>query len=334
MTRSVETAVAVPARVGLVGNPSDGYGGAVVAATVPELAAHVSVTSRSDPAVCVVDLDADARLHWPSADAFRADTAGGHRSEQRIITASLAEVMRHLGTDGAARGVEVRWRTDIPRSVGLAGSSALAVAVIRGVAAASSRSIDPRLVAALALAAEVDGLQILAGWQDRIAQTHPGCVLVDAAALDLIDGVRVPRVRSLHRARSVPCVVGWVPESAASSAGYHAALRSSSTSAADVQGGMAELGRVARRAAAELDDDDVDAFRTSVDEGWVLRQSIAPLRADHAALVEAVRSAGACATTPGSGGSVVALPPTEDDVAGVIRALDRFGARHLVTVIA
>ncbi|MFN8023425.1 MAG: hypothetical protein U0Q03_17995 [Acidimicrobiales bacterium] len=318
----------VPARVGLVGNPSDGYGGAVLATPVPMLAADVTVRPHAG-----LRLDGAGETNeWPTLGAWRASvTAEGCTGEQRLITAALAEVLEHLdrrdgrdARDGVSLpGLAVSWTTDVPRSVGLAGSSALAVAVIDAVAAAHGTSLDRRVLAALALRAERMRLGITAGWQDRVVQSVGATVLVDAAALDRVDGHEVPAVETPQAGSAVRLVVGWRAADSTSSDDYHAPLR---RHADELAGPMAELAALARGAARAWSAGDRDAVADAVDSGWRVRQACAPLRADHAALVEAARAAGSAATTPGSGGSVVALPADDAATARVLDALAAVGA--------
>jgi len=84
-----------PARAALAGNPSDLYGGAVLAVTLPSLAAHVG----SEPS---------HRLRVDPPNPL-VEAAAGRLGET----------------------AEVTWHTTIPRAVGLGGSSALVIATLR-----------------------------------------------------------------------------------------------------------------------------------------------------------------------------------------------------------
>jgi glucuronokinase len=134
------------ARAALAGNPSDGYGGAVLAVCVPELAAHAEAgpgaRGLSDP---------------PSA----------------LVDAAVAR----FGRGPCA----VRWTTTVPREVGLAGSSAIVTATVRALCALHGHELAPAALAELVLAVEVEDLGIAAGPQDRYAQAHEGLVLMDFA---------------------------------------------------------------------------------------------------------------------------------------------------------
>ena len=109
---------------------------------------------------------------------------------------------------------------------------------------------------------------------------------------------------------------------------YHGALRGRAADAA-VTDGMLRLGDLARRAARSVAGGDGAGLRELVDASWRTRCDSAPLKPHHAQLVEAVRSTGVVATSPGSGGSVVALPANGDAAAAAIAALRAVGARSV-----
>ncbi len=324
----------MPARVGLVGNPSDGYGGAVLAAALGGLHAEVSATPQR-----ALTLDGSGVLAmWPTVQAWlECVDREGHGTEQRIISAALWTLVDHLRRTGleAERltGLGLRWHTTVPRSIGLAGSSALAVGAIDAASTAWGANLDRRVIAALALRAERDVLGIAAGWQDRIVQSMGGMVLVDTASMDDLDGVAVPVVTivGLPHGAHLGVLVGWAAGTATSSDDYHAPLR---RNAASLVGSMSELGAIARSAARAVERGDTIALAEAMDRTWTIRQACAPLRADHAALVELVRSTGMHATTPGSGGSVVAPCLDERVTLAAIAALGAAGCAYLRCALA
>lgn len=315
----------VPARVGLVGNPSDGYAGAVLATVVPGLAATVTAVA-ADHLSFEGD---DASSRWASMSDWRTNVRdAGHGHDQKIISAALWTLddylRRHQRRQRVGRGVALKWSTDIPRSVGLAGSSALAVGVIDATATLWQVELDRRVVAALALRAERDVLGIAAGWQDRIVQSFSCTVLVDSAQMEVVDGLLVPHVQLPSVALGVTgsLVVAWADHVSSPSGDYHAEVRL----AGEALGApMSELAGLARQATKALTNGALAGVAAAMDAGWLIRQRCAPLRSDHGALVEAVRDQGIAATTPGSGGSVVAMCLDESAVAAAVGAVERAG---------
>ncbi len=281
------------ARAGLVGNPSDGYGGAVVAAPVPDLAAEVVL---ADADRLSVEGPAD-ESGWTGVRALVEHVGRyGHEGGQRLVTAAVARLARAAG-EVDDRPFVVRWSTTIPRSVGLAGSSALVVATLRALAERWGLDPAPPEVARLALEAERDELGIGAGLMDRAVQATGATVLVDG------DGFRV-----LRGARPIPLVVAWDPAAAAPSGRYPAVLRRRFEDGEPaVVGAVDELAGLAREAAAAVERGDAEALGALVGATWRVRRGLGAVAPAHEALVAAAARAGLTATSAGSGGSIVAV---------------------------
>ncbi|WP_026911126.1 mevalonate kinase family protein [Patulibacter minatonensis] len=152
------TTFEVPARAAFAGNPSDGFGGAVVATLVPSLSATAS---------------------------FRADEPA---DATPIVVATLATFDERFGTRSHGR---VTWATTIPVSIGLAGSSAIVIATLRALAEHHGIDVEPLDLAHLALAVEVSGMGLAAGLQDRITQAFATTMFMDFRA-DLHTPVAAP----------------------------------------------------------------------------------------------------------------------------------------------
>lgn len=312
----------VPARVGLAGNPSDLHGGAVLAVPVPEIVAMVEVAHEPGLSGPIELRGSGISTSWSDLGELRAEfcRAGGGPDGHELIVASLLRSLEHLGHDGGGAW-RLTWSTGIPRSVGLAGSSALAIGVIDAVAAVLGSSLVPLVVAALALAVETDDLGITAGWQDRVVQAVGAPVLVETDRLVTLDGVAVPTVHPVVWPEGVELLVGWLPDAAEDSGSHHGRARSAS-----VDGAMQDLARIARGAARSAAAGDVAGLEGAVRATWSTRSASVPLRPDHAALVDAVTAAGFAATTPGSGGSVVAVLPDATARERAVATVEALGA--------
>jgi glucuronokinase len=300
----VDVRAATCARAGLVGNPSDGYGGAVVAAPVRALTATIEVSDADRFQV----VGPPGESSWPTVHAL-VDHAEryGHEGGQRLVTAAVVRLARWAG-EIDDRPFAVRWNTTIPRSVGLAGSSALVVATMRALAARWALDLDPDRLALLALEAERDELGIGAGLQDRAVQAHDATVLVDVAGTE-------PHMRTLRSSAPVPLLVAWDPAAARPSGRYHAELRRRFDAGnEDVVGAMATLRDLAYEAAGAVARGDAELVSELVAETWRVRRSLGAVPEGQVALVEAAGSAGMAATSAGSGGSIAAVATEPNQV--------------------
>ena len=250
------------ARAALAGNPSDGFAGAVLACCVGELRAWAraepAATSASEPTSALVD-------------------------------AAIARFAR-----GSCR---VHWGTDVPREVGLAGSSAIITATVRALCVLHGNVLEPDALAEMVLAVEVDDLGIAAGPQDRYAQAHEGLVLMD------FSGAR-PRVERLDAALLPPLYLAWHADAAETSHAVHGGLRERATEPA-VRRAMARLAGHAHGARDALVAGDRPAFAAALDASFDERQALLALDPRHVAMVQTARAAGASANYAGSGGAIV-----------------------------
>jgi glucuronokinase len=279
------------ARAALAGNPSDGYGGAVLAVALPRWRAEAEAVA--------------------SVAERRAEPANA------LVEATERRFARQLVTPRAA----VRWSTSIPQRVGLGSSSALAIAVIRALCTLHAVELKPAEVAELALAVETEDLGIVAGLQDRVVQAYEGLVFMDFGAI-----AGTPRYASLDPGLLPPLVIAWREDAAATSGGVHQALRERHRRGEPlVRAGMDELACTARRAREALVARDPAGFARAVDGTFDLRARMLELDPRCVAMVRTARAAGAAANYTGSGGAIVAACRDEGHAADVAGALQGAG---------
>lgn len=306
------------ARAGVAGNPSDALGGAALAVPVPALTA--TVTLRDADAITVRDA-AGARGPTSVSELVRRTGRLGHDGAERLVTATIVTLHRWLVDHDRAPDdapFEVEWSTDIPRSVGLAGSSALVIATLRALCARWRVELTPEVTAQLALRAEVDELGIAAGWMDRAVQALGAPTLVDRR---VDPDAEIPRMEVVEPGGPIELVVAWDPRGASPSGRLHGSLR------ARLDAGEPEVVRcidalvsTARRAATALRAASVDDLVDAVDQSCALRDRLGALDDGTRVLVEAARAAGGVATSAGSGGAVL-IVPRRRDAAAILAAL-------------
>ena len=92
-----------------------------------------------------------------SAEAFA-------RRAQTLVVEPASELVEAtvrrfaLELDAGALATEVKWRTSVPRGVGLGGSSAIVIAALRALCDLHGTALDPARMAELALAVETEDL--------------------------------------------------------------------------------------------------------------------------------------------------------------------------------
>lgn len=271
----------VSARAALAGNPSDMYGGAVLAIPVRSLRTTVGLSN------------------------YPGRGRRGPKGAWRLIDAALRRV------DPDALVYDVEWETTIPRSVGLAGSSAFVLAALGLLDTAPS---DPLALAELALSIERDDLGVPAGLQDRAAQAFEAPVLVDVSGA-------TPIVTTLTPAAPLRFAVAWLASASGDSGDYHGQVQATEPSLA----GMRELARIARVAADAFAAGDAPGLAAQMASSAALRAELAPLPVEHERLAAAVTRVGLSPNSAGSGGSVVAVIDNDEQVERLSTTVDSLG---------
>ncbi|MFN3258814.1 MAG: mevalonate kinase [Ilumatobacter sp.] len=311
------------ARAALAGNPSDGYGGHVVAVPVPAVRATVRVAPtlrfeiHHSPTVDDTFDDHDHLV--ANVDRY------GYGDARSLILATLRALRRHL--DARIAPVRLTVESSIPRSVGLAGSSAIVIATIRALMQTEPDAdwvrplADPAVLAALALSVEADELGVAAGLQDRVVQAFGEPMSMDFSNVAPVHGAALLAGRYATLAAPPGIMFVAVLDQAAGESGVtHRALRSEH----DGDGGrtrrlMAEIAEQGRAAALAIERHDAIALGAAMDTTLDLRQSMMVLDPRLLAVSDAARGLGGHANWSGSGGAVTVLAPN-DTVATSIRA--------------
>jgi len=207
----------------------------------------------------------------------------------------------------AARHVSIRWRTSIPRSVGLGGSSAIVLATLKALCALHWCSPSPDQLAGLALAVEVEDLGIAAGLQDRVAQAYEGLTFMDFGAAGSTAGHG--QYESLAGDLLPPLVLAWRTETGENSGAVHGDLRARfARGDAIMRAAMSELAAAARSARDALLAGDHEALAAGVDASFDARARMLRLDPRHIEMIRTARACGASANHAGSGGSIVCVP--------------------------
>lgn len=280
-----------PARAALAGNPSDGYGGAVVAVPVPDLAAFAS----AEP-----------------ADRFSVRAAGAEL--ERLLAATARAFADAVGRPA---DVTLSATTTIPRSVGLAGSSALVICALRVLAATIDHRFEPVELAQLALAVERDRLGIAAGLQDRLVQSVGQLVAMRFAPV---------AYERLDPPIDLPLFVAWSGAAAQTSDTVHRSLqRRFDVGDPHVVASMRGLAEQANVAADAIKSGDLTRLGRAIDRTFEIRSMMIDVDATTQAMVRIAVRNGAPANSAGSGGSIVGLAHDHDHLTELESAFAGYG---------
>ena len=315
------------ARAGLIGNPSDGYHGKTISLIVRNFRAELVLYEWEDVEIV---LTSQSQSRFDSVRGLVQDVRlHGYYGGIRLVKAAIKKFVEYCDRRGHKlhdRNFAVRFDTNIPRQVGLAGSSALIAATLRCLMEFYNVRIPLQVQPSLVLAVETEELGLPAGLQDRVIQVYEGLVYMDFAAdkMTRLHGFECGVYEPLDPASLPPLYVAYDEKAAEPTEAPHSNLRARYKSGEPlVVQAMAKFADITVQARQALEDQDFAAFRRLIDANFDLRRSIQPISDRQLHLVQAARRTGATAKFAGSGGAIIG---TYDDEAMYDRLERQLGA--------
>ena len=307
------------ARAGLAGNPSDGYHGRVVAFPVRNFSARVTVW---DSAVLniIASPQHDARRFDSLADLAGSTRRLGYYGGVRLLLAAckrFCEFCAEREIALAEKNFTLSYTTDIPRQVGLAGSSAIIVAALKalmGFYGLGEKDIPKPVLANVALSVERDELLIAGGLQDRAVQVYDRLVYMDFAE-EIMREQGYGRYEPLEGA-ALPAFALAISGDARESGTILSDLRFRwERGDPETRRLLSEMATCADDARRALLEGDTPALGEAMTRNFDLRRRLlgdAVIGAPTLRMIEIARAAGVPAKLPGSSGSVLCLLEGEE----------------------
>jgi glucuronokinase len=326
------------ARAGLVGNPSDGYYGKTISLCMSDFWADVTLYEWDQIELILSQKD---HSRFDSVDELVRDVRlHGYYGGVRLIKATIKKFVDYCHRQGHSlhgRNFSVRYQSNVPRQVGLAGSSAIIVATLRCLMEFYGLEIPRRILPSLALSVEAEELGIAAGLQDRVVQVYEGLVYMDFARekTEGIDGLKCATYEPLEPALLPPLYLAYSTDISEPTEVFHNNLR-----ARYVQGepavvqAMVEFGELTTQAREALLARDAERLGRLIDANFDLRRSICRLPAEQVEMIERARRAGASAHFAGSGGAILGICPDQETFARLRAELEPIHCRVIRPTIA
>ena len=322
------------ARAGLVGNPSDGYFGKTLSFTFSNFSAKVTMYETPEIGFEVSEVD-DAR--FDSVDALLHEIQlfgyyGGIRL-LKAMTKVFFIYCRDQGIELPKRNFTVRYTSDIPRLVGLSGSSAICTAMLKALQLFYEVEIPKEFAPTLCLKAEREELGIQCGLQDRVVQTYGGLVFMDFDQ-QLIES-RGYGIYSTLDVSSLPNIyVAFDPKRAEVSGVYHQKLRVLfEEGSPDIMAAMSEFADLAQQANDALKDGHADKLPALINANFDLRDKIFNVAEANRNMIMEARRIGCSAKFAGSGGAIVGTYENEEQYQRLLMAMSAIGCKTIKPVI-
>jgi glucuronokinase len=326
------------ARAALVGNPSDGYHGRTISLIVRNFSAEVVLYEWDTVEIMLTEED---RARFRSVHDLARDVAlHGYYGGIRLIKATVkrfVDYCRSAGVELHDQNFSIRYRTNIPRQVGLAGSSAIITATLRCLMEFYGVVIPLDAQPSLVLSVERDELRVTAGLQDRVAQAYEGLVYMDFAPEyeHIVHELRCYRYEPMDPALLPPLYLAYHHGFSEPTEVFHNDARERFLRGdADVVNGMRRVADLAAAARQTLLDRDAPGLSRLIDENFDVRRGIFRLPAWQVRMVDAARACGASANFAGSGGAIVGTYESEATFDALRPALEAAGCSVIKLQVA
>ena len=301
-------------RAALIGNPSDGYFGKTIAFVFNNFTADIQLYETPE-----LDLLPSLRDHsrFKSISHLADDVSlYGYYGGIRLLKATIKRFRDYcLAKDIMLddRNFTMRYQTNIPNRLGLAGSSAIITACIRALKKFYGVEISSPILANLVLSVEREELGIDAGLQDRVAQAYNEPIFMDfnkkamlADGFGHYEPISIPDNMNLY--------IAFRTDLSEGSEILHSRLREDyDNGCPNVLAAMQEWGELSEKANVAMKSGDRRELAKLINRNFDLRCEVcSSISQKNKQMVQLARSVGASAKFTGSGGGIIGT--YEDDV--------------------
>jgi len=313
-------------RAAVIGNPSDGYFGKTIAFLFSNFKASVQLYHSPDLKIYPQGMDIT------SFNSIRQLVENintkGYYGGIRLLKATVKvfyEYCQKKGIKIDERNFTIRYHSDIPLRLGLAGSSAIITACMKALMSFYAVDIPKPVMANLVLSVETEELGIAAGLQDRVVQAYETPVFMDFNKKDM-------EKQGYGNYETLPVD--------AFQNMYIAFRKNLSEGTEVVHNNLRARYNIGEKVVLEAMQKWIgltDAFRDALKENqqqtlhnlinanFDLRRSLIPVSKGNIEMVETARSVGASAKFTGSGGAIIGTYANEEMFCKLEEALDKKG---------
>lgn len=354
------------ARAGLLGNPSDGYFGKTLSFAFADYCVDLTLSESARMRFVPGEVD-DAMFDSPEQlvhDLRLFGYYGGIRMLKAVAKLFFEYCFEH-GIEIPKRNFTAEYRTNIPRLVGLSGSSAICSAMLKALCrfyevpilppsinptikhsliqtfphSNISRCIPLDYAPTLCLEAERDELGINCGFQDRVIQMYGGLVFMDFRK-DYVLANNKGIYEELDPGLLKNVYIAFDPKRAEDSGQAHKKVkRLFEEKKPDILSAMSEFADIAQRgrdvlvASKGTGADCSQQFSQLINANFDLRDRIFNVAEENRRMVMTARSAGASAKFAGSGGAIVGTFEDEEQFTRLSKALAQIGCTTFIPTI-
>ena len=314
-------------RAALIGNPSDGYFGKTIAFTFSNFSARV--TLYESPELEIVPSRRDGSTFSGIASLYEDVRLFGYYGGIRLLKSAIKSFYGYClehEIELHDQNFTIRYDSDIPNLVGLAGSSAIITATMRALLAFYGVTIPKPQLANLIRAVENRELGISAGLQDRVAQVYQGLVFMDFDKA-LLEKQGFGHYEPLHLTKLPNFYIAYRTDLSEGSEVFHNNIRERfDRGEPEVVNAMKYWADLTLQARGALELGDWPKLAELMNANFDKRKEIFQLSEGNLRMVDTARSVGASAKFTGSGGAIIG---TYTDDAMFAKLTDAFSAQNI-----
>jgi glucuronokinase len=293
-------------RAALLGNPSDGYFGKTIAFLFKNFSA--SVILYETPEIEILPADYDSNVFDSISELSEDVELYGYYGGIRLLKAAVKRFYDYCMTENIKlheHNFTLRYSSNIPYRLGLAGSSAIITACFRALMEFYQDEIPSYFMANLVLSVETDELGIGAGLQDRVAQAYQVPIFMDFDR-EIMESRNYGIYEPVERKYLQNLYIAYQNDLSEGSEVVHNDFRErynfGVTEVVEAIKSWAEITIQGRKA---LETGDRDRLNQLINKNFDVRRSVMKISSKNIEMVDLARSAGASAKFTGSGGAII-----------------------------
>ncbi|NLO03637.1 MAG: GHMP kinase [Bacteroidales bacterium] len=293
-------------RAALIGNPSDGYFGKTIAFLFSNSQARVQLYHT--PELDIQPQRLDKTRFNSIRELVENVNHSGYYGGIRLLKATIKVFYDYCKGNNISidnRNFTIRYESNIPLRLGLAGSSAIITACMKALITFYGVSIPKPILANLVLNVEDKELGIAAGLQDRVVQAYGQPVYMDFNR-EVMKKQGFGFYEELDASLFPDIYIAYRKNLSEGTEVLHNNLRArfniGENAVVDAMKKWAGYTDLFREA---LKNKDYQAMHDLINANFDLRRSLIPITQGNIEMVETARSTGASAKFTGSGGAII-----------------------------
>jgi glucuronokinase len=293
-------------RAALLGNPSDGYFGKTIAFLFKNFSANVALYET--PEIEILPADYDSNVFYSISELSEDVDLYGYYGGIRLLKAAVKRFYDYCITENIrlhGRNFTLRYSSDIPYRLGLAGSSAIITACFRALMEFYGVGIAPHYMANLVLSVETEELGIGAGLQDRVVQAYEVPIFMDFNR-EVMESRNYGIYEPINRKHFTNLYIAYQIDLSEGSEVVHNDFRERyNFRIPEVVNAIERWAEITTQGREALETGDREKLYQLINQNFDLRRSVMKISKRNIEMIELARSAGASAKFTGSGGAII-----------------------------